>query len=739
MFKTALEIIIAIALAGITISLCRQRGKITPRHLGFDLLLIGLGLVTFASWLDALEVQEIVGSVHASLRETFLFVELVIGYLVGILLAGFGLMSWVPALVRYQGQVEARLEAESALQASTAELERRNRSLMFINRLADRLHSSLDSNSIARVTVQTLAESNAASLVLFYTADRGRAHLELLAEHGCRNGLHQAIARLPMPLSVKAAFSDENLPIELKGEDADTRVSDELNFLLATLDAESLLLVPLLADGELMGIIVLAELPAAKLSAHSRETLRAIGHSVSLALTNARHLAVLDHQAHHDSLTALASRSLLHREFEEVARGRHGIIHQAALLLIDLDRFKEINDTLGHHTGDQFLKQIGPRIQSVLGTQSALVCRLGGDEFAVLLRQVESAEAAQVTAEALLAAIKRPFVIDGIALEIGASIGISLFPTHGRDSHALLRCADIAMYQAKRASSGTAVYNAGSDPYTTERLAMMADLARAIREGQLFLEYQPKVAIATRNVVGVEALVRWRHPQYGIVEPNDFIPLAEMSDSIHSLTYWVIDAALAQQRQWRESGLTLPVAINLSPRNLLDPQYMVKLDELFRRHGACAADVEFELTETALMQDSEGSQNLLHEIAEKGVALTLDDFGTGYSSLAYLRRFPIKSLKIDRSFVADLQVNEQSLAIVNSTIHLAHNLGRGVIAEGVEDQDTLLSLQTMGCDVGQGHHISHPLEPEALPSWLKQSDWSLGGAAGPTPDSMVPH
>ena len=739
MFKTAVEITIAIVLSGITITLCRRRGDVTPRHLGFDLLLIGFGLVTFASWIDALEVQDLLDQHHAGLANVALFVELVLGYLLGILLTGFGLMFWVRALVRYQGQVAARVNAEGALRASTEELERRNQSLHSVNRLADRLHRSLDSQSIARTSVRTLAESGVARSIMFYVVDSGRAHLQLLAADGCDNDLRESITRLPIPASLQVTLSEDKLPLQVGDSDPDTGLAAELSFLLAALDAGSVLLVPLVAKGELLGIIVLAEPLTRVLNSHTTETLRAIGHTISLALANARHLEALDHQAHHDSLTALASRTLLHREFDEIARGHGGVIHQAALLLVDLDRFKEINDTLGHHTGDEFLKQIGPRIHSIVGGQSALVCRLGGDEFAILLRDIRTAEAAHCLAEELLTAIRKPFVINGISLEIGASVGISLFPGHGRDSHALLRCADVAMYHAKRSGLGVVIYNSSFDPYTPERLAMMADLARAIREGQLFLEYQPKIAIATRNVVGVEALVRWRHPRLGVIEPNDFVPLAEMGDTIHSLTYWVIDAALSQQRRWREAGLKLPVAINLSPRNLLDPHYMAKLDELIHRHETLASDVEFELTETALMQDSDGSHSLLHEIADRGMALTLDDFGTGYSSLAYLRRFPIQTLKIDRSFVSDLQVNEQSLAIVRSTIHLAHNLGQGVIAEGVENPDTLASLQSMGCDIGQGYHICHPLGAEALPGWLKHSNWEVGNLSRAHPSGSVTH
>jgi EAL domain-containing protein (putative c-di-GMP-specific phosphodiesterase class I) len=313
-----------------------------------------------------------------------------------------------------------------------------------------------------------------------------------------------------------------------------------------------------------------------------------------------------------------------------------------------------------------------------------------------------------------------------MALQIGASIGVARYPEHGEDSHALLRAADVAMYQAKCRNAGVMLYSQEFDAYTPERLAIITDLGQAVRGGQLMLHYQPKVDLRSDRIVGFEALVRWRHPRLGLLYPDAFVHLAEMSEVIQPFTHAVMDIALDNIRQLHELGHRYPVAINLSARNLMDSNGLAALVGSIERHGVSYSDIELELTETALMHDPESAGKLLDRIAALGVRLSVDDFGTGYSSLAHLRRLPLYALKIDRSFVRDMANNVQDATIVRSTIALAHNLGLKVTAEGVEDAATLAMLREMGCDEVQGYYLCEPLPLEELTPWLNKAVlWSV--------------
>jgi diguanylate cyclase (GGDEF)-like protein/PAS domain S-box-containing protein len=417
----------------------------------------------------------------------------------------------------------------------------------------------------------------------------------------------------------------------------------------------------------------------------------------------------LEHQAHHDALTGLANRVLLHREFPRVV-GAAGGEGSPALLLMDLDRFKEINDTLGHHVGDIMLQHVATRLTAVVdATGGGLVCRLGGDEFALLLPGAAARESPEAVARQLLVALGQPFVVGSLNLEIGASIGIAFYPKDGADSHALLRSADVAMYLAKDTHSGIASYSADLDTNTPERLALMTDLHLAFSNDELLLHYQPKLDLASREVVGFEALVRWQHPRLGLLQPAAFVGLAEMGELIHPLTLRVIELALVERQRWRAAGRSYTVAVNISARNLLDADFVSHVARLVERYEVGAGELEFELIETALIHDPEGAVKILDEIAALGIHLSIDDFGTGYSSLSYLRRLPLDALKIDRMFVTSLVENAHDLIIVRSTIGLAQNLGLKVIAEGVEDAATLQRLTELGCDQVQGYFISRPM------------------------------
>jgi len=431
----------------------------------------------------------------------------------------------------------------------------------------------------------------------------------------------------------------------------------------------------------------------------------------------------LRHQALHDALTGLPNRTLLHDRLRSALAASERDRCPVALLLLDLDRFKEINDTFGHHCGDLLLQRVGPCLSSILRA-SDTVARLGGDEFAIVLPGDDSAGALR-TARKIGDALDVPFVIDGQSLQIGASIGVALCPDHGDDTQTLLRRADVAMYEAKRTHSGCALYDAARDPYSADRLALVGALRHAIAHDELLLHYQPKVDLKSGRVFAVEALARWRHSEHGMIPPDRFIPLTEQTGLIAPLTLWVLDTALAQCRRWRSAGYTIEVAVNLSMWNLHDPGLVDALARMLADRAVPPAALCLELTESAIMADAERAQTVLARLADLGVGISIDDFGTGYSSLAYLKRLPVGELKIDKSFVQHMGEDENDRAIVGSTIGLAHSLGLRVVAEGVEDKRAWDFLARLGCDVAQGYYLSRPLPASELEQWLRTSLWSV--------------
>jgi diguanylate cyclase (GGDEF)-like protein len=433
-----------------------------------------------------------------------------------------------------------------------------------------------------------------------------------------------------------------------------------------------------------------------------------------------RQMDEIEHQALHDALTGLPNRLLFGDRVEQALLAARREPRHAAVLLIDLDRFKEINDTLGHQSGDLLLRQLGPRLQGALRA-SDTVARLGGDEFAVLLPNVADAEASLAIARKLLQALEEPFAIDGLVLEIEASVGVSVFPEHGYDTETLLRRADLAMYVAKEAHAGAVLYEAEHDHYSPARLTLVADLRRALQRRELTLYYQPKACVEDGSVHAVEALVRWQHPERGLLSPNDFIPLAEHTGLIRPLTLYVLEAALRQCRAWREQGIRVGVAVNLSGRDLLDLNLPDEVAGLLGESGVDAADLELEITESTILTDPLRARAVLVRLSELGVKLAIDDFGSGYSSLGYLKRLPVDVLKIDKSFVMQMESDENDAVIVRSTIDLGHNLGLMVVAEGVESDAALEELARLGCDIAQGYYLSRPLPPDEVTAWLRSS------------------
>ena len=435
-----------------------------------------------------------------------------------------------------------------------------------------------------------------------------------------------------------------------------------------------------------------------------------------------------EYLALHDQLTDLPNRTLFHDRVDQALAAARRDGSTTAVMILDLDRFKEINDTLGHDHGDILLTQLGPRFRGVL-READTVSRLGGDEFGILLSGLHGVDEAIRLGGTLTACLIDPFQLSETDLEVGASIGIALCPDHGDGADSLMRRAEVAMYVAKAAQVPLSVYSAEHDHYTKDRLTLITDLRRAIDGGEIVLEYQPKLDISRHMVVGVEALARWHHPDRGLVPPDVFVPLAEHTGLIRRLTPYVLNLAAAQCRAWRDAGLDLPVAVNLSVRDLLDPGLPDQVAELLRRHLLDPRSLVLELTESSVMDQPARAEEVLDRLASMGVTLAIDDFGTGYSSLAYLQRLPVRELKIDRSFVTGLRGNESDAAIVHSTIDLGHNLGLTVVAEGVEDAESLERLAAMGCDIAQGYHVARPMPPEKIKGWLTSSGLSVGTLA----------
>jgi diguanylate cyclase (GGDEF)-like protein len=424
--------------------------------------------------------------------------------------------------------------------------------------------------------------------------------------------------------------------------------------------------------------------------------------------------------AYEDGLTALPNRAMFNEQLDQAVKTARRTKEPLAVMLLDMDRFKAINDTLGHPVGDQALREVGARVRAAL-RESDIVSRLGGDEFAVLLATGDAERAPQVAGK-ILKSLERPLVIDGQSMDIAASIGIAHFPQHGGDAAALLRAADVAMYVAKRnKGGGFAVYDPGHDERRQEHLSLLGELRQAVENDQLVLHYQPKVTIADGKVGAVEALVRWDHPLRGFIAPGDFIPFAEQTGYISSITSWVLRRAIHQCGQWHRGGLQLRVSVNVSARDLRNEDALVDdVAAALRFDQVPAALLCLEITESGLMEDPGSAQSTLRRLRELGVSTSIDDYGTGYSSLAYIKQLPVSEIKIDRAFVSGMEADRRNAAIVRSTIELGHNLGLTVVAEGVETDHELAELNRFGCDVAQGFLFAHPMPAEELLAWLSQ-------------------
>ena len=427
----------------------------------------------------------------------------------------------------------------------------------------------------------------------------------------------------------------------------------------------------------------------------------------------------LEHQAHHDPLTNMPNRKLFNNQLQHLITSSAHSRDSFILILSDLDRFKEINDTLGHHIGDVVLQKVGDRLRNVLRSHD-MVARLGGDEFGILLAST-SIEQAEVILKKVLEAFEEPFDIDNHQLDIALSMGIVEYPMHGGDVNVLMQRADVAMYNAKNNCSGFSTYESSEDSHAVSRLALAAELRQAINNNVLRLFYQPKINLETGQVFGAEALLRWEHPERGFISPGDFIPLAEHTGLIQPITTWVIDNASRQCSLWNDLGHKLRISINISTNCIHDGRLPAKLNEVILKNKLTPDQLTLELTENIFIKDPVRSKKILDNVSKMGVGISIDDFGTGYSSLAYLKQLPVNEIKIDRSFIMDMLENESDAVIVRATIDLAHNLGMKVVAEGVESKEIVQLLKILGCDEAQGYYLGRPMEVEDFITYLEKN------------------
>ncbi|MFC7327793.1 putative bifunctional diguanylate cyclase/phosphodiesterase [Marinactinospora rubrisoli] len=424
-----------------------------------------------------------------------------------------------------------------------------------------------------------------------------------------------------------------------------------------------------------------------------------------------------EYQANHDELTGLANRKLLILRTQEALSEAQQRKQRVGLLLLDLDRFKEVNDTLGHPTGDRLLQTVAHRLTHSV-RPGDLVARLGGDEFAVLLPQIRDAGSAREVAARLRVALAEPMRLDGMDFDLEASVGIALFPNHAPDFELLLQRADVAMYVAKEHRTGVELYAPHKDRNSTARLSLFSELRRALVENELEMFYQPKVSLADHSAVGLEALVRWRHPQRGVLPPEEFVPLVQQSYLMRSFTHEVIEQTLPQIARWWAEGIRLPVAVNLSARELLDPTLPDIVAAGLRRHGVRAEALRLEISERVMVSEADAITPTILALADLGVALTLDDFGTGYYTLARLNGLPVEEIKIDESFVRQVADTPDGRLIVGSAIDLVGTLGMRAVAEGVETEHVADAMAALGCAAAQGRYFAPPMEAAAATSWL---------------------
>ncbi len=466
------------------------------------------------------------------------------------------------------------------------------------------------------------------------------------------------------------------------------------------------------------------------------ETLTYISNTASIAIHNhinrlnlekahlesKTHASALSYQMTHDALTNLPNRTLFRDQLILTLSNNGHRQNKLCLLILDLNNFAEVNDTLGHHNGDILLQIIGERIQGII-EQPGIVARLGGDEFAICIPNIGLDELQHIVDE-IVKAVGQPVLLEGISLEMGVNIGIALYPDHGEDAGLLLQRADVALSNARKEKETSKVYNENVDPYNIRRLTILSELRHAMENEQLLLHFQPKICLNRKGISGVETLVRWNHPQYGLIPPDQFIQLAEQTGLIKDITRWVLYNALRQCSIWQESGVTIQMAVNLSARNLQEKELPSYISGLLQKFGLDPDLLKLEITESTVMINHNLSNEVLTRLSEIGIKHSIDDFGTGHSSLAYIKNLPVNEIKVDKSFIMNITNSTDDIHIVQAAIELGHKLGLNVVAEGVENGETLEILERIGCDEIQGYFIARPMTAQDFIKWFKAYDWT---------------
>ncbi len=600
---------------------------------------------------------------------------------------------------------------------------RKSESLESLYESTRTLHHSVDSGPATRdllEQVKKMFRSEVAEFLLFATTEQ-EAHVRVTLDTG--GELHIIKSNVLDPT--------EDVWMHVASQDRAQLIGrpvreQELADQLAARGLRDAMVAPLRGEDGVIGTLLVGNRVGETFRTDDLPLFETLANHASVSLANARLMdrlreeaAEKEYQALHDSLTGLPNRTLF-RDRVEHALASLEPRGSLAVLLADLDRFKEINDTLGHHNGDLLLTEVARRLRTALDS-AVTVARFSGDEFALLVPRIDSVEDATATAQRVLDILQESFALADVEININASLGIAVHPLHGSDANKLIQRADVAMYVAKETHSGFEVYSTDRDGYSPARLALASELRQAIENEDLLVHYQPKVDIRTRRVVGVEALVRWIHPEHGFMPPDEFIPLAEHTGLIQPLTKLVLRSALRQCREWQAAGLDLDVSVNLSVRSLLDLQLPQSVAALLREFSVEPTRLVLEITESSIMADPIRAADVVDRLSGLGIGLAIDDFGTGYSSLSYLKRLPVSEIKIDKSFVMSMTSQENDAVIVRSTVDLGRNLGLRVVAEGVETIEMFNELKRLGCDIAQGYLLSRPLAADDLTAWAK--DW----------------
>ena len=624
--------------------------------------------------------------------------------IVSLMLVVASILAWIIVEALREMFVE-RTRAEAATRQARQEVEARNESLQLISDLTHRLQRGLTIDEIAHEAIEVLQRLSRPPLVAVYLLNEEQSALELVAQEGFGSGI-EAGHQLPLSGSLSGTALQKEGLLYSHDVGSDERIEPDLRGRLARAGLKSAVAIPLTA-GKSFGTLNLVYSDHREFTRMELGTFEAVGQAVALGIASARHLSDLEHQAFHDALTGLPNRASFFQKFDALLATSRAQ-EKTAAAVVDIHRFRDVNDALGHRLSDDLIRKFAARLTAITELRGGRVFRIGGGEFALLFERLSSAEQAAKYLHEVVITMRDAVDVGGIALNVGSYGGFAIAPDDATSGEEILRRAHVALRSAKTTATPALRYSVQWDQNAPERLSLMADLARALHTDEITLHFQPIVEIASGAVVSFEALVRWEHPTMGLLLPGVFLPLAEESDLINDLTDLVVAKSMAQLHEWHSRYPQLHMSVNLSARNLLDRNCSHRLLEIIQAAEVEPLQVAFELTETAVMTDRDLALTMLSRITGTGAHLAIDDFGTGYSSLTYLRHFPVSEIKIDRSFVSDMADGGQSHAIVRSTIQLARSLGLNVVAEGIEDQRTADALGEIGCPYAQGYFFARP-------------------------------